>query len=96
MGDGFDVVSYHARGIVAATAFCHNFRYVKGRRRRPALRQRAIKGNAPHVACKTVERRVRAEREKNGVPLDAATREQITRAAGDVGLPKAEIEAALA
>ncbi len=43
-----------------------------------------------------VERRMRAEREANGVPLDAATREQIVKAAVDVGLDKAEIEAALA
>ncbi|MCC7047123.1 MAG: malate/lactate/ureidoglycolate dehydrogenase [Alphaproteobacteria bacterium] len=42
-----------------------------------------------------IERRVRAEREKNGIPLDDATRAQIAKAAADVGLPAGEIEKAI-
>jgi uncharacterized oxidoreductase len=42
-----------------------------------------------------VERRVRADREKNGIPLDDMTRTQIGKAAADVGLPAGEIDKAL-
>lgn len=42
-----------------------------------------------------IERRTRADREKNGVPLDDATKAQIARAAVDVGLAKGEIDKAL-
>jgi uncharacterized oxidoreductase len=43
-----------------------------------------------------IERRVRAERERDGIPLDDATRAQIAKAATEVGLPAAEIELAVA
>lgn len=43
-----------------------------------------------------MERRVRAEREKNGIPLDDATRDQIAKAAWEVGLPADEFERAMA
>jgi uncharacterized oxidoreductase len=43
-----------------------------------------------------IERRVRADREKNGIPLDDATRAQIAKAAADVGLPQGEIDRAVA
>ncbi|MCC6468958.1 MAG: malate/lactate/ureidoglycolate dehydrogenase [Alphaproteobacteria bacterium] len=42
-----------------------------------------------------IERRTRADREKNGIPLDDATRAQIAKAAADVGLPAGEIEKAI-
>jgi uncharacterized oxidoreductase len=43
-----------------------------------------------------IERRVRAERERNGIPLDDTTRAQISKAEADVGLPAAEIGRAVA
>jgi uncharacterized oxidoreductase len=43
-----------------------------------------------------IERRVRAEREKNGIPLDDATRAQIASAAQAVNLDRAEIDKAVA
>lgn len=43
-----------------------------------------------------IERRTRADRDKNGIPLDGATRAQILSAAAAVGLVRGEIDKALA
>jgi uncharacterized oxidoreductase len=42
-----------------------------------------------------IERRVRAEREREGIPLDDATRAQIASAAAEVGLPAAAVAQAV-
>ena len=43
-----------------------------------------------------MERRVQLDRETNGIPLDAATRAQIMKAANSVGIDKQTIDAAMA
>ncbi len=43
-----------------------------------------------------IERRTRADRDKNGIPLDDATRAQVLSAAAAVGLVRGEIDKALA
>jgi len=80
-----------AAGVAGASAFAQDVARLKD----------WVKASPPIVAGGEVlipgevERRVRADREANGVPLDDTTRAQIAQAAAAVGLAKAEIEPAL-